>query len=188
LTDNLGVYFRAWKILSLYFSWFTCFLLLWIRKGSGMLSIYLYVCINVRLASAWRVNVRVYSLFKSLCHRSVSDKYGHSCFKNRGLQMTPKNKVTTSSKTSLTSWSWVVSFTPRPLYPRGKSSRYPLDRRMGRSQDRPERRGEKKILPPRTRTPACSHWLYRRRHPGSLCIRILSLKLFHSDTSYNCIY
>jgi hypothetical protein len=30
-----------------------------------------------------------------------------------------------------TSWRWVVSFTPRPLYPRGKSPRYPLDRRLG---------------------------------------------------------
>jgi hypothetical protein len=27
------------------------------------------------------------------------------------------------------SWRWVVSFMPRPLYPRGKSPRYPLDRR-----------------------------------------------------------
>jgi hypothetical protein len=25
----------------------------------------------------------------------------------------------------------VVSFTPRPLYPRGTSPRYPLDRRLG---------------------------------------------------------
>jgi hypothetical protein len=30
-----------------------------------------------------------------------------------------------------TRWRWVVSFTPLPLYPRGKSSRYPLDRRLG---------------------------------------------------------
>jgi hypothetical protein len=29
-----------------------------------------------------------------------------------------------------TSWRWVVSFTPRPLYPRGKNPRYPLDRRF----------------------------------------------------------
>jgi len=33
-----------------------------------------------------------------------------------------------------TRWRWVVSFTPRPLYPQGKSSRYPLHRRLGRSQ------------------------------------------------------
>jgi hypothetical protein len=28
-----------------------------------------------------------------------------------------------------TKWRWVVRFTPRPLYPQGKSPRYPLDRR-----------------------------------------------------------
>jgi hypothetical protein len=27
-------------------------------------------------------------------------------------------------------WRWLVSFTPLPLYPRGKSPRYPLDRRL----------------------------------------------------------
>jgi len=30
-----------------------------------------------------------------------------------------------------TRWSWVVSFTPRQLYPEGRSPRYPLDRRLG---------------------------------------------------------
>jgi hypothetical protein len=30
----------------------------------------------------------------------------------------------------------VVSFTPRPLYPQGKSPRYPLDRRLGGPQSR----------------------------------------------------
>jgi hypothetical protein len=38
----------------------------------------------------------------------------------------------------------VVSFTPRPLYPRGKSPRYPLDRRLGGPQSRSGRGGEKK--------------------------------------------
>jgi hypothetical protein len=41
-----------------------------------------------------------------------------------------------------TSWRWVVSFTPRPLYPRGKSPRYPLDRRLGGPQGRSGRCGE----------------------------------------------
>jgi hypothetical protein len=46
-----------------------------------------------------------------------------------------------------TSWRWVVSFTPRPPYPRGKSHRYPLDRRwLGGPQSRSERHGEEKIL------------------------------------------
>jgi hypothetical protein len=33
-----------------------------------------------------------------------------------------------------TRWRWVVSFTPRPLYHQGKSSWYPLDRRLGGPQ------------------------------------------------------
>jgi hypothetical protein len=33
-----------------------------------------------------------------------------------------------------TSWRRVVNFTPRPLYPQGKSPRYPLDRRLGGPQ------------------------------------------------------
>jgi hypothetical protein len=34
-----------------------------------------------------------------------------------------------------TSWTRVVSFTPRPLYPLGKSPCYPLDRRLGGPQN-----------------------------------------------------
>jgi hypothetical protein len=52
------------------------------------------------------------------------------------------------------SWRWVVSFTPRPLYPRRKSPRYPLDRRLGGPQSRSGRRGADKILDlTGTRTP-----------------------------------
>jgi hypothetical protein len=36
-------------------------------------------------------------------------------------------------------WRWVVSFTPWSLYSRGKSARYPLDRRLGGLQNRPGR-------------------------------------------------
>jgi hypothetical protein len=43
-----------------------------------------------------------------------------------------------------TRWKWVVSFTTRPLYPQGKSPRYPLDRRLGGPQSRSGRGGEKK--------------------------------------------
>jgi hypothetical protein len=39
-------------------------------------------------------------------------------------------------------WRWVVSFTPRPLQPLGKSPWYPLDRRMGRPQSRSGRSGD----------------------------------------------
>jgi hypothetical protein len=34
-----------------------------------------------------------------------------------------------------TSWRWVVSFTPRSLYPREKSPRYPLERRLSGAQN-----------------------------------------------------
>jgi hypothetical protein len=47
-----------------------------------------------------------------------------------------------------TRWRWVVSFTPRPLYPRGKSPWYPLDRRLGGPQSRYGRGGERKISSP----------------------------------------
>jgi hypothetical protein len=42
----------------------------------------------------------------------------------------------------------VVSFTPRLLYPRGKSIRYPLDKRLGGPQSRSGRHGAEKSLTP----------------------------------------
>jgi hypothetical protein len=47
-----------------------------------------------------------------------------------------------------TIWRWVVSFTPRPLYPQGKSSCYPLDRSLGVLQSCSGRGGEEKISQP----------------------------------------
>jgi len=38
-------------------------------------------------------------------------------------------------------WRWVVSFTPRPLCPQGKSPWYPLDRRLAGLQSRSGRGG-----------------------------------------------
>jgi hypothetical protein len=46
-----------------------------------------------------------------------------------------------------TRWRWVVSFTPRPFYPQGKSPFYPLDRRLGGPQTRPRCGGEKNSQP-----------------------------------------
>jgi hypothetical protein len=57
------------------------------------------------------------------------------------------------------SWRQVVSFTPRPLYPEGKSHLYPSYRRLGGPQSRSGRRREEKILSPtgiRTLTPRSS--------------------------------
>jgi hypothetical protein len=47
-----------------------------------------------------------------------------------------------------TSWRWVVSFTPLPLYSYGKSPRYLLVRKLGRSQGQSGWYGEEKILDP----------------------------------------
>jgi len=43
-----------------------------------------------------------------------------------------------------TRWRWVVSFTPQPLYPWGKSPWYPLDRRLGGPYSQSGRGGEEK--------------------------------------------
>jgi hypothetical protein len=65
----------------------------------------------------------------------------------------------------------MVTFTPRPLYPQGKSSWYPLDRRLGGSQSRSGRDGEEKnsqLLPglePPFIQPVAQRWtteLYRK--------------------------
>jgi hypothetical protein len=43
-----------------------------------------------------------------------------------------------------TRWRWVVSFTSRPPYPKGKSPWYPLDRRLDGPQSRSGYAGEEK--------------------------------------------
>jgi len=43
-----------------------------------------------------------------------------------------------------TRWRWVVSFTPWPPYRRGKSPRYPFDRRLGGPQSRSGLGGKEK--------------------------------------------
>jgi hypothetical protein len=54
-----------------------------------------------------------------------------------------------------TRWRWVASFMPRPLYPRGNSRRYPLDRWLFRPQGRPGPSGveKKSPAPANNRTP-----------------------------------
>jgi hypothetical protein len=47
-----------------------------------------------------------------------------------------------------TSWRWVVSFTSQLLYLRGKSPRYPLDRRLGGPRNQSGCCEEEKILDP----------------------------------------
>jgi hypothetical protein len=73
-----------------------------------------------------------------------------------------------------TSWRWVVSFTPRVLYPRGRRSRYPLDRRVDGLWAGPYDVEKRKFLTlpglelqPLGR-PARSQSLYRLSSPGSI--------------------
>jgi hypothetical protein len=47
-----------------------------------------------------------------------------------------------------TTWRWVVSFTPRPLYLQGKIPWYPLDRRLGGTQSRSGHGDEEKNSQP----------------------------------------
>jgi hypothetical protein len=80
----------------------------------------------------------------------------------------------------VTSWRWVVSFTPQPLYPRGKSPCYPLYGRLDGPQSWSWRHGEVRILNRTgTRTPIpqsfCSsqslYWLsYRGCHPRTISL------------------
>jgi hypothetical protein len=72
----------------------------------------------------------------------------------------------------------VVNFTPRPLYPRGKSPQYPLYTKLCGPQNQSGRRGEKTILDPTgTRTQTQSFSPYPVAIPTALCW--LSL-LFHT--------
>jgi hypothetical protein len=68
----------------------------------------------------------------------------------------------------VTRWRWVVSSTPRPLYPQGKSFWYPLDRRLSGSQSRSGRGGEEKNSQP---PPGIESWspYHLARSQSSLC-------------------
>jgi hypothetical protein len=67
-----------------------------------------------------------------------------------------------------TRWRWLVSFTLLPLYPRGKSPRHPLDRRLGGRQSRCGCCGEEKNLAlPGIEPGPSSQSLYRLSYPDS---------------------
>jgi hypothetical protein len=82
-----------------------------------------------------------------------------------------------------TSWRWVVSFTPLPLYPR-----YPFYRMLGGPQSQSGRYGEVKMfVPTGTRTPASlvvqpvasryTDWTMPAHTPCSIIILITSIKM-----------
>jgi hypothetical protein len=84
-----------------------------------------------------------------------------------------------------TSCRWVVNLMPRPLYPRGKSPRYSLDRRLGPRAGLDMEKRKFLTLPGlelrHLGRPACSQSLYRLRYPGSLFTLVL-------DGSYRSAY
>jgi len=71
----------------------------------------------------------------------------------------------------------VVSFTPRLLYPQEKSTWYPLDRRLGGSQSRPEHGGEEKNslpllgLEPPIMQPIAQHYVVM----GKICLKSIAI-------------
>jgi hypothetical protein len=68
-----------------------------------------------------------------------------------------------------TSWRGVVSFMPMLRFPRGKSPRYPLDRKWGGSQSRHGQYGEVKTLHSiGTRTPTLSNREEQNEHETRL--------------------
>jgi hypothetical protein len=71
-----------------------------------------------------------------------------------------------------TGWRWLVSFTPRALYSRGKSPLYPLYRRLGGPQSRSGHCGVEKNLLQLPGIEPCrpvrSPSLYQCSYPGSL--------------------
>jgi hypothetical protein len=82
---------------------------------------------------------------------------------------TPLHVIVKLCPCDITQWKrveeWMYrstfSWPPRPLWPQEKSSRYPLDRRLGGPQNRSGQRGEEKIFDPTgTRTPT-PRLLYR---------------------------
>jgi hypothetical protein len=86
-----------------------------------------------------------------------------------------------------TSW-WPVSFKPRPIYPRRKSPRYPLDRRLGGSQNLSGRRGEEKILGP-TGTRTLSSSVVQPVASRHTDCAIIILPFFSAYTVYwSCIF
>jgi hypothetical protein len=88
-----------------------------------------------------------------------------------------------------TNWRWVVSFTPRSVYPRGKSPPVPIGRRLGWPHRQSGRCGDEKILDLTvTRTPtAHSQSLYRLSYPGSHPATTIFLNTSKSIFRHDCL-
>jgi hypothetical protein len=69
-----------------------------------------------------------------------------------------------------TRWKRAVSFTPRPLYPRGKSPRYSLDRRLGEPQSRSGHSG--------CEYKNSHHCPFRELNPGRAAFTLVSIQSY----------
>jgi hypothetical protein len=101
-----------------------------------------------------------------------------------------------------TRWSWVVSFTPQPLYPQGKSPWYPLDRKLGGPQSWYECGVEEKNSHPcldpspvhLAHSPALYHWVIPAEEEDLYIVPCLIKTSFHfnekfrSSTGFCCSY
>jgi hypothetical protein len=99
-----------------------------------------------------------------------------------------------------TRWRWVVSLTPRPLYPQGKNPWYPLDWRLGIPHSRSRNGGEEKnsqpllgLEPPTIKPIAQDRTIKEQWRDFSVClkwpvrIRSRSLASTSVDTVHNSI-
>jgi hypothetical protein len=107
-----------------------CWLLLCVVSFSFSLPINIYSYVKITVTRLKEVNV---SLYVTNCALRHEDVWGSGCIDPRFLDLG-------------TSWRWVVIFTTRSHYPRGKSPRYTLDRRLSGPQSRSEWPGEEKIF------------------------------------------
>jgi hypothetical protein len=85
-----------------------------------------FKCLNTVMWGAYDVSKVKVKVKLSLCftkHHSMKTCWGSGGIAPRILDLG-------------TRWRCVVSFTLRPLFPQGKSSWYPLDRRLGGPQSR----------------------------------------------------
>jgi hypothetical protein len=80
-------------------------------------------------------------------------------------------------------WRWVVSFTPRPLYPQEKGPWYPLDRRLGVPHSRSGSGGEEKNPLPGFEHPIIQP--VAQRYTTELS-RLLSLKYHRTKSIPSC--
>jgi hypothetical protein len=152
-TKNFEGFSRRWCTLNMFIPFHNIFINEWsykdnlytpfvyrtsvtVLKNLWLQAIKRCICvIGYQWHDAWEVKVKL-----SLCltkHHAMKTYYGSGGIASRILDLG-------------TRWRWVVSFTSRPLYPQGKSPRYPLDRKLGGPQSRSGRGGQEKNshLPP----------------------------------------